>query len=85
MIDEEMHIKELYDLKHFQDNNLHTHYDYEETFLNKTMSNVMLGNEMTETFIKKQQKLMVLMMESPLIIKNWYNFSVDKYYNKHNR
>lgn len=85
MIDKEMHIKELYELKHFQDNDLHCHYDYEETFLNKTMSNVMLGNDMTSTFLKKQQKLMVLMMEAPLLIKNFWNWAVPKYYNKHNR
>lgn len=85
MIDREMHVKELYDLKHSQDYEIHTHYDYEYTFLNKSMSNVMLQNDVTDTFLKKTQELMMLMMESPLILKNFWNYTVDKYYNRHNR
>jgi len=85
MIDKELHILETYNLKHFHDNNLHMHYDYESTFLNKTMSNIMLQNDITSTFLKKQQKLMILLMEMPLFLKNFYNYTVDRYYNKHNR
>ena len=84
MIEKEKHIPEIYDLNHRNDKLLHTGFDYENKLLSKIMSSVMFGNPTTNTFLTKLQKNVIYMIESNLIIRNLYNYTVSKYYNKHN-
>ena len=83
MIEKDIQIKELYDLKHMNDN-IESGFDYEEGLLRTTFSNVMFKNTMTNNFLIKIKDLLIYSIESNLIARNWYNFTVHKYYNKHN-
>ena len=78
-----MQIKELYELKHMNDK-IESGFDYEEGLLRTTFSNVMFQNEMTNTFLNKLKSLFIYSIESNLIARNWFNYTVSKYYNKHN-
>ena len=83
MIDQQLHIKELYDLKHRNDNEIHTHYDYENNLLTNLTSNVLYRNEQTSAFMDQLQQLCVWSHESVLIVRNFFNWTVDKFYNRH--
>lgn len=83
MIEKDMQVKELYELKHMNDN-IESGFDYEEGLLRTTFSNVMFQNDMTNTFLNKIKSLFIYMIESNLVARNWFNYTVSKYYNKHN-
>jgi hypothetical protein len=84
MIDEQVQIKELYDLKHRNDKELHTGYDYEDNLMEKTLSRTMFKNPMLSEFLTNNlQNLCVWMIESVLPIRNFWCWSVSKYYNRH--
>ena len=83
MIEKDMQVKELYDLKHMNDQ-IETGFDYEEGLLRTSFSNVMFQNEMTNGFLNKIKSLLIYSIESNLVARNWFNYTVNKYYNKHN-
>lgn len=83
MIEEDMQIKELYNLKHINDN-IVTGFDYENQFIKKSFSNVMLKNNMTYNFLNKLRYLFIYSIESNLVVRNWFNYTVHKFYSKHN-
>jgi len=83
MIEKDMQVKELYDLKHMNDK-IESGFDYEEGLLRTSFSNVMFQNDMTNTFLIKIKSLLIYMIESNLVARNWFNYTVSKYYNKHN-
>lgn len=82
MIEKDMQIKELYDLKHINDK-INSGFDYEEGLLRTSFSNVMFQNEMTNTFLNKIKSLLIYSIESNLIARNWFNYTVSRYYSKH--
>lgn len=82
MIEKEKHIKELYNLKHRHDSDT-DRFDYENELFIKTFSRQVFKNNLTNDFLQKIQKLTVWMFESVLIVRNFWNYTVDKYYNKH--
>jgi len=84
MIEKQSQIPELYDLKHKHDTDLHSGYDYENNLFYNLFSNVMFGNERFTTFINLLQKNTVWMIDSTLPIRNFYNYTVGRFYNKHN-
>ena len=83
MIEKDMQIKELYELKHMNDK-IESGFDYEDGLLRTTMSNVMFKNDMTYAFLEKIKKLFIYSIESNLIARNWFNYTVSRYYSKHN-
>jgi len=83
MIERESQIKELYDLKHRKDNEINKGFDYENKLVDKIMPVYARRNEVVNDFILQMQKLFVWGIESQLIIRNFYNYTVSKYYNKH--
>jgi len=83
MIEKDTQIKELYDLKHMNDK-IESGFDYEEGLLRTTFSNVMFQNPMTFNFLSKIKSLLIYSIESNLVARNWFNYTVSKYYNKHN-
>lgn len=83
MIEKDMQVKELYDLKHMNDQ-IETGFDYEEGLLRTSFSNVMFQNDMTNGFLNKIKSLLIYSIESNLVARNWFNYTVSKYYNKHN-
>ena len=52
MIEEQSEIKELYDLKHRKDKEIHTHYDYETNFIRKTFSKYIYRNDNMNTMLE---------------------------------
>jgi len=83
MIEKDTQIKELYDLKHMNDK-IESGFDYEEGLLRTSFSNVMFQNQMTNDFLTKMKSLYIYTIESNLVARNWFNYTVSKYYNKHN-
>lgn len=83
MLDKELSIKEMYDIRHKHDNNPNRGFDYENNMFKKTLSPVMLRNENNSGFISYLQDMMVTLFESTLEIRNLFNYSVSKYYNGH--
>jgi hypothetical protein len=83
MLDRDSQIKELYDLKHINDDEKHTGFDYEENIMTKSLSNLMFQNETTKTFIEMIKPLHISMLESNLIVRNFFNYTVSKYYNRY--
>jgi hypothetical protein len=84
MIEEKVNIKEVYNLKHINDNEIHTGYDYQTNMTRRLMSEVMFRNPNLNEFITKLQDQMVWMLESTLVMRNFFNHVVGKYYNRHN-
>ena len=83
MIERESQIKELFDLKHRKDNEINQHFDYENELMNKMMPEYARRNNTVNEFIIRIQKLFVWGIETQLTIRNFYNFSVSRYYNRH--
>ena len=83
MIERERHIKELFDLRHINDN-IKSGYDFENNLYSKMLSNVMFKNDTTNNFLMQIQKLSVWMIQSTLVVRNFFDYSVDKHYDKHN-
>ena len=83
MIEKDMQIKELYELKHMNDK-IESGFDYEEGLLRTSFSNVMFQNEMTNNFLNKLKSLLIYTIESNLVARNWFNYTVSRYYLKHN-
>jgi hypothetical protein len=83
MIEKDMQIKELYDLKHINDN-IKSGFDYEDGLIKNSFSNVMFKNEMTYNFLNKIKDLLIYSIESNLIVRNWFNYTVNKFENRHN-
>lgn len=83
MIERESQIKELYDLKHRKDDEPHVHFDYENELINKIMPEYARRNDMVNQFVLQLQRLFVWGIETQLTIRNFYNYTVNKYYNKH--
>jgi len=85
MLEKQVQIKELYDLKHRNDKLLNIGYDFENNAIKKSMSNRMLDNPVLNDFLTNYiQKYIVTMSDSVLFIRNMFNPFVNKYYNKHN-
>jgi len=84
MLEESKHIKENYYIKHRKDDLKYTGFDYEENILNKTMSNLMFKNPTMIEFLQQLKNNIIIMFDSVLVVRNFWNYTVDKYYNKHN-
>ena len=77
MLKEQNHITELYSLKHINDNQIIT--NYENKLITKILSNVVFKNPFMSEYLYKLEQLFILSLESNLIVKNWFNYTKDKY------
>ena len=84
MIEEKTHIRETYKLNHRNDKLLHTGYDYENNLFSNLLSSILLSNNNLSVFLKLLEKQAIWLIDSTLPIRNFYNYTVSKYYNKHN-
>lgn len=82
MIEKKMHIKELYDLKHWKDDIVQG-YNYEDNLLINTMSNILFERDDMREFLSYYQDGNLWMLEATLLLRNLYDVAVDKFYNKH--
>jgi len=83
MLFNEKDIKEIYDLKHRNDKLTDKPYDYENNLLKRTLSPHMFNNPNLREYIIRIEKMMVLLFDNISVVRNFKNYIVDKYYNKH--
>lgn len=79
---EEQSIPELYYMKHRHDSD-EDFIDYEKMILDKSISPYLYNNDRMNTFLTKLQRLISIFFDNVNIIKNFKNYTVDKYYYKH--
>jgi hypothetical protein len=79
---EEQQIPELYYMKHRHDSD-EDFIDYEKIILDKSISPYLYNNDRMNTFLKSLQRLVSIFFDNVNIIKNFKNYTVDKYYYKH--
>ena len=77
-------LPELNYMKHRHDNN-DQYVDYEKEILDSSLSPYMYENDLMRTFLKKMQPLVSILFDQMNVIKNFKNYTVDKYYYKHNK
>ena len=83
MIEKSKNVSELWYIKHRNDKATYTGFDYENKLYSVTMSNLMFDNDILNEFLQYHQKQAVWMLESTLVIRNFWNYTVDKYYGRH--
>jgi len=72
----------LYYMKHRHDSD-EDFVDYEKMILDKSISPYLYNNDRMNTFLTKLQRLISIFFDNVNIIKNFKNYTVDKYYYKH--
>lgn len=82
-LDKKLHIRELYELKHRNDNQQYSATNVEDNIYKKNLSGHLFENNILEKFILLLQPLSYLMINNMFIMKNFKNFLVSKYYDKH--
>lgn len=83
-LEKSVHIPELYELNHRNDNELHNAETYKEKMLEKSLSKNIYQNEKTAGFLDRLQPMVIQMITSNVILRNWFNPTVSKYYDRHN-
>lgn len=83
-LERSVHIPELYDLNHRNDNELYNADDYKDVALERALSKNLYQNEKTAGFLDLLQPMVVQMINSNVILRNWFNPTVSKYYDRHN-
>lgn len=83
MLEKKSHIPELYDLKNRNNNEIHKHYDYDSDLLEKMFPPMILKNPTNYEFLSKMKELWLYMYESALYVKNFYNYTVPRNYDRH--
>jgi len=84
MIEKTKHTDQMWYIQHRNDNLKNTGFDYENKLLRRVLSSQMFNNPNTSQFLTYLQNMLVWMIESTLVVRNFWNYTVDKYYNKHN-
>ena len=79
---EEQDLPELHYMKHRHDND-NQYISYENKILDKTLSPYLFNNDLMNSFLKKLQRPVSILFDNFNIIKNFKNYTVDKYYYKH--
>ncbi len=79
-----VHIPELYELSHRHDRELHNAETYKDRILEKSLSKNLYQNDKTAGFLDLLQPMVVQMISSNTILRNWFNWTTSKYYDRHN-
>ena len=82
-LDKKLHIPELYDMKHRNDKQSDEATNIEDNIYTKTLSGHLFENPILEQFILRLQRLTYIMFNQMYIMKNFKNFLVPKYDDKH--
>jgi hypothetical protein len=83
MLYERKDLPELHTLKHRHDD-FDDYVDYEKTILTSSLSPYMFNNNLMNNFILRLQPLTALLFDQMNVMKNFRNYTVDKYFYKHN-
>lgn len=84
MLERNKNIIELWNLKHFKDNKTIKDVDYSNKLITKIFSSYLFKNNNNSIFLYSIENLLITMMESNLIIRNWFNYTKNKYDNNYN-
>jgi hypothetical protein len=79
---EEQSLPELHYMKHRWDDDKN-YVSYQDNILNKTLSPYLFNNDLMNNFLQKLQRPVSILFDNFNIIKNFKNYTVDKYYYKH--
>lgn len=79
---EEKDLPELHYMKHRYDDDMNF-IDYEKRILDSTTTPYLYNNDIMNTFLKLLQRPVSILFDNVNIIKNFKNYTVDKYYYKH--
>jgi hypothetical protein len=79
---EKQSLPELHYMKHLHDDDK-DYVDYEKDILNKTLTPYLFSNGLMSGFLQRIQPLLSMMFDNFNIIRNFKNYTVDKYYYKH--
>jgi len=83
-LERSVHIPELYDLNHRNDKELHNAETYKDRMLERSLSKNIYQNDKTAGFLDLLQPMVVQMITSNVILRNWFNWTTSKYYDRHN-
>jgi len=83
MIEKQRHITEMYELNHIHDKSTAKGFDYENNLYEKVMSPQMFKNQTTADYLSYMQKCSVWMINSVCFVRNFFDYGVDKYYDRH--
>lgn len=81
MLNDRKQLRELNILKSRHDS-FDGYVDYENNLLDKSLSPYMYRNDIMFSFLKKFQGLVALLFDQMNIVKNFKNYTVDKYHYK---
>lgn len=82
MLYDDKNIPELNKFFHRNDDLNLKYVNYENNILNKTISPYVYSNNIMDGFLNRLNKLVALFFDQFNIIKNFKNFTVDKYFYK---
>jgi len=83
MLYNKQYIPELNQFYHMNDDTNKNYVDYETEILNKSLSPYIFNSPIISSFLDKLRLLISLFFDEFNIIKNWRNFTVNKYWYKH--
>lgn len=81
MLEKDLYINELYELAHIHDTKNNRHYPFEDVLLKKTTSPYLWKNENMYEYMNLIEKPTVLDVIIIDYARNFFNYTVDKYYN----
>jgi hypothetical protein len=84
MLFERKDLPELHFLKHRHDDE-ELYVDYESKILDSSLSPYMYKNNLMNSWLKRMQPLVSLLFDQMNVMKNFRNWTVDKYYYKHSK
>lgn len=82
-LEKDLEITELYDIKNRFNSKTNRHYPWEDSILKKSTTSYIWKNENMNEYLTKVEKIMVFMVEKMNYSRNYFNFTVNKYYNDH--
>ena len=83
MLDRERMIREVYDLQHKHDDDPTAGHRYEDDLLTRSVTPVILRNRQLSWFLGYVQSMMVVMVDQTQELRNLFNYTVDRYYDRH--
>lgn len=82
-LQKDIEISELYDIKTRFNSNSNRHHAWENDLLKNSTSTYIWRNENMNQYLTKIQTMLVFMLEKMNFARNFFNFTVHKYYNEH--
>lgn len=75
--------EEIYQARHRWDNLPNRHYDWEDNAMRRSTSGVIRTAENSGAFVRGLDPQVTLLIDTPVVVRNWRNWRVEKFYNDH--